>query len=380
MRVLFISPRFPWPPYSGDRLRATIWLGALASHAEVALAAPPGEVPRAISPGVKFYPATRSGARALRAALAVVLRRLPVQSLLAAPYAWPKAIGAARREHGGFDATVVLLPRTDPWVRSCIDGGLRVLDAIDSLGKNAAERARAASPFKKWFWRREERRLDRAESEMSAAYDRVIVVSDAEVEAFGSSAVAIGNGVDVTPLDVDAPRSYDFGFWGRLKYFANADAARWLIEEIWPRIRAIRPDVTLVIGGAAAPRALSRLAAERGVTLISPVEDIPAFARRIRIAILPLRYGSGQSTKVMEAAEGGCAVAATTHAMRGLPHLAEHALIANAAQALAKHAMTLLTDTERRKTLATALRRAVEMHHSRETTYAALRKVIGVGG
>ncbi|MEO8382224.1 MAG: hypothetical protein ABI779_21360, partial [Acidobacteriota bacterium] len=42
MNVLVIASRFPWPPYSGDRLRTTIWLDALAPHANVTLVAPAG--------------------------------------------------------------------------------------------------------------------------------------------------------------------------------------------------------------------------------------------------------------------------------------------------------------------------------------------------
>src|SRR5512145_1013774 len=85
MRALVLSPRFPWPAYSGDRLRATIWLSALARHAEVTLVAPWGEVP-GDSPRFHFSPAPRSWKRSLLGVLAAIRDGLPLQCLLAAPY------------------------------------------------------------------------------------------------------------------------------------------------------------------------------------------------------------------------------------------------------------------------------------------------------
>ena len=64
--------------------------------------------------------------------------------------------------------------------------------------------------------------------------------------------MAIPHGVVLGPL-ADGPRDIDVAFWGRLAYFANADAARFLLEEVWPLVRAARPGCTLLIGGADAP-------------------------------------------------------------------------------------------------------------------------------
>ena len=111
MNVLLISSRFPWPAYSGDRLRTTIWLDALR-HANVALVAPPGDPPG----DVRFYPAHRSLTRGAGALVRTLRDSLPWQSLLASPYAWEDAIARARRDLGAFDATVVILSRLHPWL------------------------------------------------------------------------------------------------------------------------------------------------------------------------------------------------------------------------------------------------------------------------
>ena len=375
MRVAVIASRFPWPSYTGDRMRTATWLAALARHARVALIAPAGEVP-AEAPPFAFFPAARSFSRAARAAFTVIREDLPLQSLLAAPYAWGEAIAAAHRASGGFDAMVVVLSRADPWVRGSLDGGVRILDAVDSLQRNAEEREKASSMPMRWLWREEARRLKNAQRDVAHAYDRIVVVNRDERADFSSDAVAIPNSVPVLPLDTAGPRPYDFGFWGRLAYFANADAARWLMREIWPAIRQRLPSATMVLAGADAPRALVREARRQpGIELISPVENMSALARSVRVAVMPVRYGSGQATKVLEAAEAGCAMVATTRALRGLDSLAPHACIADDAASIARAAAELLANENVRAAKAHALRAAVAANHSRERVLEQLVQI-----
>ncbi len=375
MNVLVIASRFPWPAYSGDRLRTTVWIDALADHATVALVTPAGDLPAQEVPRVRFHAARRSLSRGFRAIGRIVRRGLPLTSLLTAAYDWEEAIAQARRDAGPFDATIVILSRLDPWVRHLTEG-LRVLDAIDSLGRNTAERARAAS-FASWIWRRETTRVARAEQEACRTYDRVLVVSEAESAEM--NAVAISNGVVMAPLDRSKDRRYDFAFWGRLSYFANADAARLLITEIWPAIRALAPEATLVIGGSHVPRDIVEGARHAGIHLVTPVNDMPAFARDARIALVPMRFGSGQSTKVLEAAEAGCAIVATPRALRGVDPLAVHATLADDPASLARAAVALLRDAPRRNAGASALRHTVEQHFARELTHRRLLAIVTSG-
>lgn len=368
MNVLVLASRFPWPAYSGDRLRTSIWLDALAPHARVAL----------VSPGSADYPARRSIVRGMRALMRVFRERLPFTSLLTAAYDWPEAITRAKRDLGAIDATIVILSRLDPWVREHVEGH-RVLDAIDSLAANTRERSREharASLFAK-LWSFEAKRVQRAELDAIRAYDDVLVVSDEETHEL--RATAISNGVTLAPLDPHRARKYDFAFWGRLSYFANADAARVLIHETWPAIQRLAPRATLVIGGSHVPREIARDAKRAGIELVTPVRDMPSFARDAKVSLVPMRYGSGVQTKIMEAAEAGCAIAATTHALRGLAPLARHAALANDPRSLAKIAVDLLHDDARRTASAIALRTAVEQHYARERTHERLLEIVKRG-
>ena len=329
-----------------------------------------GTVPDGL-PRFRFFGVQRSLRSLVRGTLRMIRDGLPLQCLLAAPYDWRAAIARARRDLGPFDVTVVILSRLHPWVENSLEGPT-VLDAVDSLRRSAEERANASKGMR-WFWRIEARRMARLERDAARAYRQVVVVSEDEEQDFGE-AVAVTNGISAEPLD-SAARGYDFGFWGRLAYFANADAAVWLLDEIWPAIRALSPESTLIIGGADAPSSVRNAARRRGVTLISPFDDIGAFARDIRVALMPLRYGSGQSNKILEAAEAGCAIVGTAHAFRGLEPLARHARIESSTAGFARAAVDLLADGDGRASQAARLRDVVTSTYARS---AALDRLFAI--
>jgi glycosyltransferase involved in cell wall biosynthesis len=370
MKSLVIASRFPWPSYTGDRLRAAIWISALRRNGEVSLIAPPGAMPGDF--GVRFYGARRSLGCAMRGAATMMRHSLPLQCLMAAPYDWRAAIADARREAGAFDVTIVVLSRMHPWVRESFEGPA-VLDAVDSLRRSAAERRKAATFMTRWLWRMEEQRMARVERDAARAYGQIVVVSEDEVAEFAGAA-AVPVGIAAKPLD-DSRREYDFGFWGRLPYFANADAASWLLDEIWPAIRALHPSASLIIGGAEASKALRNAARRQDVTLLSPFDDAASFARNIRVALMPLRYGSGQSTKVLEAAEAGCAIVGSPQAMRGLEPLARHARVESSAFGFARAAVDLLTDADSRACMIARLRDVITTDYARSTTLDRLSAI-----
>ncbi len=364
MKVLLVASRFPWPPHTGDRVRAVAWLEALAGCADVTLVAPSGELPTD-GPACTLVPATRAPGRYPLAALRVLARGLPWTSLLAAGFDWKRALRAAELAGGPFDTTIVQLARLDPWVFGILPRSRRILDAIDSLGANLGERAAAAHGPARVFWRHEALTTARLEGDCGRRYDAVSVVAAGECTAFGARAVAIPHGVGLGPLS-ERPRDIDVAFWGRLAYFANSDAARFLLDAIWPLVRARRPGATLLVGGADAPAWLLKAGGWDGVTVQSPLEDREAVLRRVRVAVVPLRFGTGMSNKVLEAADAACAVVSTPQGVRGLPELAAKVSSGQSAEELAAGIVDLLEHPD------VALSQGRELRHEAESWYSRL--------
>ncbi len=374
-RALIVAARPPWPPYTGDRLRTTVWLEALAPHAEVTLLAPGAPAP----PGT---PAHRRvtlapGWPALPWRAAQTLRhRWPLTALLAAGGAWRRAF--ARATGGGpFDVSVVVLARTHPWVARYLSASRRVLDAIDSLTANLDERARATRGLARAFWRGEAARTARLEEKVLAFYERVVVVAEEERGHFRGDVEVASHGVEVHP-EGETPRDVDFAFWGRLAYFANRDAALTLLRQLWPAIRARLPQAQLVVAGADCPRAVRAFHGRDGVTVISPLDDRPALLRRVRVALFPVRYGSGQPNKVLEAAEASCAIVSTPAGARGLGPLGAAVVVTPLGPTLVDAAVALAGDAARRATLGGYGRRLVVAHFDRQAARLRFAEIAGV--
>jgi len=363
VRVLLITSRCPWPPYTGDRLRATLWIEALR-EVELVVAAPPG--------CGSSVPVPRAPWTALRAASRIAREQLPLHTFLGARD-WRAALASA----GSFDTAIVLLTRTDPWAFQAAPARRWILDAIDSAAVGMAERAGAARGPARLFWRSEARKAERLERDAAGRYDSIVTVTPVESERFGTKGVVLPIGIAVSELG-DAPRTIDFGYWGRLAYFANEEAVRSIVTRIWPRIRQQKPGATLFLGGAEAPSWIRALHGRDGITVESPMNEREAALRRIRVALLPVAFGSGQSLKTLEAAEAGCAIAGTALAFRGCEELAGAAVIEDDPDRLADRALALLADEDARAYSASELRNRVSTFYSRQTTLAQMARLAGV--
>jgi hypothetical protein len=347
--VLLITSRCPWPTHTGDRLRATLWMEALRDR-EVVVAAP--------GSCADCLPVPRSPLTLLRAAARIAREHLPLHTLLGARD-WKSALA----KRGPFDTAIVLLTRADPWAFHAARAKRWILDAIDSAAVGMTERAGASRGIARMFWNSEARKADRLERDATGRYDAIVTVTGVERERFGDKGVVLPIGVDVAELG-DAPRTIDFGFWGRLGYFANDHAVRTIITHLWPRIRSHRPNATLFLGGADASPWIRRLHGRDGITVESPMTDRESTLRRIRVALLPIAFGSGQSLKTLEAAEAGCAIAGTPLAFRGCEELISAAVVDDDLDRLADRALQSIGDASTGR----ELRARVTRFYSREAT------------
>ena len=100
---------------------------------------------------------------------------------------------------------------------------------------------------------------------------------------------------------------------------------------------------------------------------------IAAMARQVRVALFPVRYGTGQSNKVLEAAEAGCAIVGTAQAMRGLEPLTRYAAVAGDAAGLARAAIAAIADGG---AAGRALRGVVQDRYRRQETLDRLAAIV----
>ena len=121
------------------------------------------------------------------------------------------------------------------------------------------------------------------------------------------------NGVDFDyfhPIDVpEEPGTVVFS--GKMSYFANEAAVNRFYHNIFPIIRAKRPETRLVIVGADPPSGIRRLSGDPHVKVTGYVDDIRPYLAKATVAICPISVGVGIQNKVLEAMAIGKPVVAT---------------------------------------------------------------------
>jgi glycosyltransferase involved in cell wall biosynthesis len=142
-----------------------------------------------------------------------------------------------------------------------------------------------------------------------------------------------------------------------MRYPPNRDAAAWLARELVPLLRARFPSARVVVAG----RGASGLALDGGVEVMSDVPDMAEVLRRSRVALVPLRLGTGSPFKLLEAAAGGAAVVCTRWSSE---RFEVPARIAETAEEYAGEVATLLGDERSRRELARSAMDALEQHTS----------------
>ena len=128
----------------------------------------------------------------------------------------------------------------------------------------------------------------------------------------------------------------------------NVDAAKWLTQDIMPLIRASVPGVHLWLVGSNPTSEVQRLAAD-DITVTGYVTDeqLLEFYRTARVAIVPLRFGAGVKSKVVEAMHYGLPLVTTPVGAQGLQGLDDTVPVSDDPHRLAMDVVALLESDDR---------------------------------
>ena len=127
----------------------------------------------------------------------------------------------------------------------------------------------------------------------------------------------------------------------------NVDAALWLREEVMPLVWAKRPDVRLRLVGSNPTEQVRALArADTEVTGYVSDDVLLDHYRTARVAVVPLRYGAGIKSKVVEALQQGLPLVTTPVGAQGLAGVEAAAVVESDPNAIAEAILKLLADDD----------------------------------
>ena len=375
MRTLVVAGEYPWPENSGSRLRLATVLRGLVSCGPVDL--------------FSILPTARTDIDP--ADPAVGLDRVDQVSFDDRPPSGPARLAAAGDPRRPFE-----LPRPDGgasvraltrFARGPYDlvwyFGIRpllqcdalvaapaVLDLVDLEDHKIAARrdiptttaggvsGRARRIAAHAFSSEEIRRWRRLQRWAGARVEATVVCSELDAGRARAGGVprveVVPNGYRLVPDPVGrvaVGRPPTVLFQGTLRYPPNAEAARFLVGDVVPALRALVPDVRVRLVGTTAP-ALATLDDPPAVTLVGRVPDMADELARADLVVVPLRFGSGTRLKVLESFAQKVPVVSTTLGAEGLgAEDGVHLLLADTAAGLAEACARLLADEELRARL-----------------------------
>ena len=202
------------------------------------------------------------------------------------------------------------------------------VDCISHLFQQAAKQSR--SFFGKFMTRFELSRTRRAEGDLLGRFDHVLVTAPSDRDALRglvphgkrpSEISVLPNGVDLEYFHPSAEFQRDpetIIFSGKMSYHANISMAKYLVEEIMPRIWKFRPAAHLYIVGKDPAPAIKKMTQNPQITVTGTVDDIRPFLWRATVSVVPLLYGAGIQNKILETMAIGTPVVTTCQALSAL--------------------------------------------------------------
>lgn len=402
MRVLLVVTRHPWPPRRGDQVRAVQMLELLGRGHEVTLlapAAPAGAAPPSADLAARLVTYRPPGPlRRLAGVVRAALWGLPLQAGLFESRDLSRCLRRLAPEADLVVLQLVRLARHLPDVPDRPDGTSppRVVDLVDSLALSTGRRARYDRWWLRPFLRLEAAHLARWERRFVRGSAATLVVSDRDARSVASRLDdASARRLRVVPVSVAAPEpeepragsSYPgppggrpvLAVTGNLGYFPTVEGTLWFLREVWPALRAVRPESYLVLAGARPPRVLVREARSRGAVVEPSPESIGAVLGRATLALAPMRCGAGVPLKVLEAWAAGVPVVATSWAAAGTSgRPGEDLVVADGPEGWRRAVLELLDDPGRRERIAASARRRLVADYSVDAVRRRLEGVLAL--
>jgi len=388
MKILYVCHRFPFPPKRGGKIRPFNMIRHLSQEHEVTVCSlarsdSEAEEGRGIAPHcARFEMAVVSDpVQTLR-----MVARLPTpvpssMGYFYSPELARKVDSLLARER--FDLIFVHCSSVAQYVEK-VRGIPKILDFGDMDSQKWLEYVNYKMfPLSMGYWL-EGTKLVREEKRLARQFDLCTATTRAEWETLESYRTGVSsdwfpNGVDAGFFKPDG-EGYDpdtISFIGRMDYYPNQEAMFRFCADVWPRLRAQRPNMKLLIVGADPIPAVQKLGELPGVTVTGSVPDVRPYILRSAAMVAPLNIARGTQNKILEAMAMGVPVVSSRIAAGGVDAVSgEHFLVADTAEEYAEAIRSIIGDPAERARLAQSGRDRMLSHHAWPRSMERLDAVI----
>lgn len=206
-----------------------------------------------------------------------------------------------------------------------------------------------------------------AVSDVDAQYYRGIAARPERIAVFSNSIdlKSYENIFSRIP-DFKKPCIYLAGTFGH-RHSPMDRAARWMINEVFPRVKKEIPEIHFYIVGAGSDVIWGALN-DPAITVTGKLFSVLPYLFHADVAVVPLQFESGTRFKILEAGACGVAVVSTTLGAEGIPVThGKEALLADTPQEFAESIIRLIKDRSLAAQLGVNCRQLVREKYSIES-------------
>lgn len=191
--------------------------------------------------------------------------------------------------------------------------------------------------LKRYFYKKLANDLKRFELEKINQVDGVFCISENDKEFFRRKSVKVATTVipvymSVAEQNVIDYKNNDFHFVGSMSWKPNADAVKWIINQIAPGLAKVMPDVKIHIAGSSMSKKLLNQKI-KNVIIHGKIANMQEFMSKHGTLIVPLKSGSGVRIKILEALSFGVPIISSEKGKEGIELIPKkHFLAANSTE------------------------------------------------
>lgn len=383
MRILFITPRIPFPPRKGDQLRAFHQLKGLKKLGHeihlISYGDQPDPAPEISALCSKVFLVDFKKLTAVKNMVAGMAKSSPLQVSYYVSEEFRKTIKEVV-QHFEYDIVHTQLVRTSPYYGE-LKSLPNVIDFVDSISLNLNRRKDFKRSLINPFLAYEAKAVSQMEKKAVQEFDGSIFISNVDknnVEGRSEAVTSISNGVDLDYFhyQYQLPTERNLIFVGNMSYEPNRHGVKHFIEKIYPLIKQKISDFTFYIVGREPTKELIQLCKDKkDIVVTGEVDDIRDYLHDARLFVCPLKTGAGVQNKVLEAMSAGVPVLTTSIVNDPIGAVeGESVVVRNSDQEFADAVVDLLSDTDTLEDMRSNARSFVEKNYDWDTLHLKLQE------
>lgn len=371
MKLLFVTPRFPYPPLKGDQVVSYHRLYTLSQRHEITLltfyqnSQELENIKHIKSFCQNIHTVKIPKWQSFLNLATGVFSYLPLQVSYYYSDAFKNKINQILSTNN-FDVIHLFLLRVAPYFKDVSIP--RIIELIDSMQLNLERRIALETFPLRYILQEELQRIITYEQNLHKSFEQIVVVSEKDAKLIpGQNVQVIPNGIDTELFKQQQqyPLHPTLIFSGNMSYAPNIHAVKWFVKDCLPIIQQKIPDVSFVIAGANPSKEVQSLAKTTGVEVTGFVKSMSETLRNANVAVAPMQSGSGIQNKILEAMSTGLPVVTTNlglGSIKAKPN--KEILVADTPEDFAQVTINLLKNPLKARELGDQARKYVVENHS----------------